>query len=455
VTAYDVAIVGGGFSGSLVALNAARLAARPLRIALLDRGGAFGTGLAYAASHGEALLNVPAGAMGAFAADPGEFARWLRDEAGVEPDALPAAPYAPRRLFGAYVASLLARARRDGHAIDTVVAEVANVRRGADGLACVDVKGVAVAVARHVVLALGTPAPPDPLPAMDGLRTDPRYRANPWLPLTDLKVDSGQSILVLGTGLTALDVVYELVARGVTSHIYALSRRGAFPLSHAERPADPVRPLAGRPLPRTMRALVADVRAAIAANGGDWRAVIDGVRLDAAELWARLDSAERRRFMRHVRPLWNRHRHRAPQRVLTAKDALVAAGRVEIVTGRLLELRDTGDALEAVVATNGEARTLRVARVVNCTGPGARYAPHDQPLVDALVRRGEVCYDPDSFGLRADAGAHLIDARGRPHDDLWAIGWPMRGVRFETTAVREIREHARDLAAALVAANGS
>jgi uncharacterized NAD(P)/FAD-binding protein YdhS len=449
VTAYDVAIVGGGLSGSLVALNAVRLAARPLRIALLDRRGAFGAGLAYAASHGEALLNVPAAAMGAFPDDPGDFVRWLREEAGVDADALPAAPFAPRRLFGAYVASLLDGARRDGHAIDTIAADVADLRRENGGWACLDASGGAVALARQVVLALGTPPPPDPLPDMDGVRADPRYRANPWTPLVDLKVEPGQSILVLGTGLTALDVIYELVTGGSTSHIYALSRRGGFPLGHAAQAAAPVRPLAGEPAPRTVHGLLRAVRRAVAANGGDWRAVIDGLRLDAAELWAGLEPAERRRFMRHVRPFWNRHRHRAPQRVLAAKDALIAAGQVEIVTGRLVELRAAGDALEAVVAANGDRRTLRVARVVNCTGPGARYAPHDQPLVDALVRRGELCYDPDSFGLRADADARLIDAHGRAHADLWTIGWPMRGVRFETTAVREIREHARDLAAAL------
>ncbi|MEA2663593.1 MAG: hypothetical protein QOI11_537 [Candidatus Eremiobacteraeota bacterium] len=451
MTTYDVAVVGGGFSGTLVALNATRLAPRPLRIALLDRRGAFGAGLAYAASHGEALLNVPAGAMGAFPDDPGEFVRWLRDEAGIDADALPSAPYAPRRLYGAYVGALLAAAHRAGHTIDAIVADVADLRRETDGLACLDRHGKSLATGRHVVLALGTPPPPDPLPRMDGLLRDSRYRANPWLPLVGLKVEPGQSILVLGTGLTALDVIYELVAGGSTAHIYALSRRGGFPLAHAAQPSAPL-PFAVRPLPTTMRALLRAVRAAVAANGGDWRAVIDGLRLDAAELWAGLAAAERRRFMRHVRPFWNRHRHRAPQRVLAAKDALVAAGQVEIVTGRLVELRDAGDALEAVVAANGTRRTLRVARVVNCTGPGARYAPHDQPLVDALVRRGELCYDPDSFGLRADADARTIDAHGRAHADLWTIGWPMRGVRFETTAVREIRAHARDLAAALVRA---
>jgi uncharacterized NAD(P)/FAD-binding protein YdhS len=450
-----VAVVGGGFSGTLVALNATRLAPRPLRIALLDRRGAFGAGLAYAASHGEALLNVPAGAMGAFPDDPGAFARWLQDEAGIDAAALPSAPYAPRRLYGAYVGSLLAAARGAGHTIDTIVADVVDLRRAADGLACIDAAGAGVAAGRQVVLALGTPPPPDPLPRMDALHADPRYRANPWTPLVDLKVEPGESILVLGTGLTALDVIYELVAGGSTSHIYALSRRGGFPLAHAAQPATPVRPFAGRALPTTMAAALRTVRSAVAANGGDWRAVIDGVRLDAVELWAGLEPAERRRFMRHIRPLWNRHRHRAPQRVLAAKDALVAAGQVELVTGRLVELRDAGDALEAVVAANGGRRTLRVARVVNCTGPGARYAAHDQPLVDALVRRGELCYDPDSFGLRAAADARLIDAHGRPHADLWTVGWPMRGVRFETTAVREIREHARDLAAALVRAQPS
>jgi uncharacterized NAD(P)/FAD-binding protein YdhS len=60
------------------------------------------------------------------------------------------------------------------------------------------------------------------------------------------------------------------------------------------------------------------------------------VRRIAPELWAGLSMQDRRRFLRHVRPMWDTHRHRLPpaaarelQRMQNAGRLIVRAGSIE------------------------------------------------------------------------------------------------------------------------------
>ena len=55
--AYSIGIVGAGFTGALLAAHLARQARQPLRIALIERRGAFGPGLAYSTKDAGHLLN--------------------------------------------------------------------------------------------------------------------------------------------------------------------------------------------------------------------------------------------------------------------------------------------------------------------------------------------------------------------------------------------------------------
>jgi len=69
----DVAILGAGFCGALLAVHLAR-AGRA--VTLIDRTGRFGPGLAYGGVHPRHYLNTPAGRTSAFPDDPDHFTRW-------------------------------------------------------------------------------------------------------------------------------------------------------------------------------------------------------------------------------------------------------------------------------------------------------------------------------------------------------------------------------------------
>jgi uncharacterized NAD(P)/FAD-binding protein YdhS len=447
---FDVAIVGGGFSGVMVALNAARAAPARTRIAIVERREEHGRGTAYAGRPRDAILNVPAGAMGAFPDRPGDFVRWL---GGVDPSA-----YLPRHRYGEYVRALLAQAQADGHAIVCLRADVADVRRAPAGRVLVDDRAASIATGAHVVLALGAPPPADLVSALPAeVRNHPAYVPDPWTFLREPAFAATGEILVAGSGLTALDVIGAFARSGARNRLQVVSRGGRFPLAHAAAGAGPpIGPIPAGRRPDSIAEIVALVRSAVreaAASNSDWRRVMDGLRPAIPDLWSGLGLAERRRFLRHVRPLFDPHRHRAPAALLAQKDALAARDQLTVSAARIVDFQPRGKALEVTLQPRGEdaRRATRVTQLINCSGPANDYASSAEPLVRNLLARGEICADPSGLGLRTLPDGRLVEANGTPSADLFTIGWPMRGTLLETTAVRELREHAVRLGALLAA----
>src|ERR1700723_2175872 len=124
---YDVAVVGSGYSGTMVAVHLAR-AQRGLRVALIDRGKAFGRGVAYGTTDPKHLLNVQADQMGAFPDDVGHFYRWLQAHpanlAAVGIHELRANAFIPRLVFGDYIQDLLRQARALPGTLDVIPDEI-------------------------------------------------------------------------------------------------------------------------------------------------------------------------------------------------------------------------------------------------------------------------------------------------------------------------------------------
>jgi uncharacterized NAD(P)/FAD-binding protein YdhS len=83
-----LAVIGGGFSGTMAAIHLARALPSDQPVLLCERGTGLGLGVAYSTSMPGHLLNVCAANMSAFESDPGHFeARlrgWLRWHCRVE-----------------------------------------------------------------------------------------------------------------------------------------------------------------------------------------------------------------------------------------------------------------------------------------------------------------------------------------------------------------------------------
>ncbi len=437
---FDVAIVGGGASGALLAIQLLRQAPSGFRLLVLDRSGDFARGIAYRTEESSHVLNVPAARMSALADEEEHFLAWLRRR---EP-AAGRDSYAHRRLYGDYLSELLNETEGSaGAVLERRTAEVWDLEEVAAGVRLQLDSGEAI-LARRAVLALGN-LPPTPLEASADARA--RVWQSPWCTNAAWPAP-GMSVLLVGAGLTAIDVVLSLAARGHTGPWHVLSRHGLLPTAHGARTLPPL----ALELPRgKLRPLVRVLRDASAAPGTDWRPVIDGVRQQAHTLWRSLGETEQRRFLRHVRTHWEVHRHRVAPEVGRQVQGFVQSGQLRVHAGRLQRLVSSGSRLEASFRPRGTTRqkTLLVDLAVNCTGPAGHAASADV-LVNALLRRGLAQPGPFQLGLSTDARGALLDAHGRAGGTLWTLGSLRRGQLWESTAIPDIRLQAAELAAHLV-----
>jgi len=225
-----VAVIGAGFSGVLTALRLLLAPDGPMVI-LIERGPRFGRGEAFATSNPRHLLNVRATNMSAFVEQPSHFIDWLGDRVTGSPEQV----FVTRDQYGQYLQSLLRRATTDGRAAGRVGLEHDEVRslsREGEGWRLRLAMGRTLTV-DAVVLALGN-LPPLPPHGLDAALVDtPHYAADPWAwdPPT---LPAHGNVLLLGTGLTAVDTALSVNEQRPNARILALSRHGLLPRRHAE-----------------------------------------------------------------------------------------------------------------------------------------------------------------------------------------------------------------------------
>ncbi|MDA0633663.1 hypothetical protein OUY22_09560, partial [Nonomuraea sp. MCN248] len=259
----------------------------------------------------------------------------------------------------------------------------------------------------------------------------------------------GAPVLVLGTGLTMVDVALTVTRAHPGTVVYALSRRGLLPRAHPPVPAAPV-PVTFPDGPLRVADLLRVVRQAVRANAGDWHGVMEGLRPRTQELWTRLAPGERRIFLDRVARYWEIHRHRVPPASATALAELLASGRLRLLRGRLAGALPAGAGLRVRAELDGTVRELDVGWLVNATGPGADVT--SDPFLAGLVSAGAARRDALGLGLDAGPDGAVRDATGRPGERVFAVGPLLRGRLYETTAVPEIRAQAAALAPRLLEA---
>ena len=433
----DIAIVGGGASGVLLAAQLVRKSR--LRVALIERDAHPGLGVAYSTHCLGHLLNVRASDMTALADEPDHFVQWLaRDDRGFGP-----ADFVPRAIYGQYLQDLLADAvRRSDGRLQVIGGNVVAIRHEKDGVE-LDIEDHAPLRARKAVLATGH-RPPS--------KDSGAYFGNPWRDEAIAGLAPDASILLIGTSLTMIDVLISLLEYGHKGPIVALSRRGLVPHHHPPAPiptpdADTSDLFTGSQSQRTAR-----FRAKLRA-GLSWPGLMQLLRPHNNELWHGLDLDQRRRFLRHLRPWWDIHRHRVAPHIGEQIDAARTCGQLSIISGRIEIGRTTNDKVEVTLIRRGstEREQRSFDRVVDCRGPRNEVDVH-VPLPAQLVKDGKLRPDPLNQGLDVAPDEALIGLDGRPSDRLFVLGPPTRGRYTEIVAIPDIRLQAADVANGLIAA---
>jgi uncharacterized NAD(P)/FAD-binding protein YdhS len=456
-----IAVIGGGFSGTLLTLHLLRRC-RDARVLLIECNQQFGRGLAYGTGNDTHLLNVPAGKMSAFQDRPHHFADWLAAQhaEGREATLLGENSFVPRRLFGAYIRHLLNMEMKTGAAtrLELLRGEVVDIEEGRHLVLSLD-RGRRVA-AHLAIVAVGNFPPEPPLVADPWLYESPWYRGDPWGADTLTNLDPATPVLLIGTGLTMIDTVLSLLDQGHEGPLYALSRRGLLPRHHARQSAAPEFP--STPLPATVSGLMRLVRTEIIAaraRGASWQAVIDGLRPVTQELWLTLPPVERARFLRHLRPWWDVHRHRVSPGIAARIDAALKRGQLTVAAGRLTGYARDPDGITAHYRAlrRGDGRIEGIGRVINCSGPACDFARIQNPLIAGLLAHGKARPDDLRLGLDVTLQGALRGRDGAISQRLYAVGPLTKGVFWEMTAVPDIRRQCELMAAHLaqrIAASG-
>jgi uncharacterized NAD(P)/FAD-binding protein YdhS len=424
-----VAIVGGGFSGTMVA---AQLARRGIDSVLIEKASRAGQGIAYSTREPAHVLNVRAEVMSAWAGDLEHFSRVAEAAGGTPKD------FVQRRQFGQYLKQQLAEAVESGR-VRVVEREAIEARPNDSGWT-VAVDGGELILASGLVLAIGN-QPPEPMPFGRG---DPRVINNPWgaeaLAAVEDLAQTNEDILLVGTGLTMVDAVLSLDAAGHQGRMVALSRRGLMPRGHINDmvPA----PVEADQVPGgNVRSLWSWLRKRGAEVG--WRSAVDSLRPHTHWIWTGLPLEQKKRFSRHARPWWDVHRHRIAPEVAQQLHDLIQQGRLEIVAGRIQSVEEQDGALQVAYRRRGSDRISegRFAYMLNCTGPLGTISRTKDPMLAQML--ADELIKPDDLGIALD-----VDDRSRliGADHAWAMGPMTKGRYWEIIAVPDIRGQAAEVA---------
>ncbi|WP_395646122.1 FAD/NAD(P)-binding protein [Terricaulis sp.] len=438
-----IAIIGGGVSGTALAVHLLLRGAQTPDVTLIERGRRIGPGLAYGGSDQAHLLNVRANNLSISDHKPDDFSRWLSKRKGGDQSKT----FAPRALYGRYVAEALQRAegahwfRRP---LKRVRGDAVALRREGEGVEITLASGKTIP-ADKAVLALGNPAAivPEPISSVEVI--------DAWDAAAIARVPSNSDVLLVGTGLTMVDVVLSLSKRPRSGTIYALSHRGLTPHAHADIPPAVQGTLAqSAPLSAALSEL-RNVARGVHERGEPWQHVVDGLRKATPTLWRGLTSEQQLRFLRHARSYWDIHRHRAAPEAAARIADLRKTGKLRILRGEVVSAGAAGRYIQIVHRQRGSMVRHRfdVANVINCTGASQNLARSRDPLVMQLLSDGLVRAHATGLGLDVNDDGGVLDARGAADTRLFALGPITQGAFWESTAVPEIRARAAALAAIL------
>jgi uncharacterized NAD(P)/FAD-binding protein YdhS len=448
ITMKRVVIIGAGFSGAATAIQLLRKLPKEVELVIINRSGKMAKGLAYGTNSPYHLLNVPAGNMSAIADDPGSFLRYCH----ANDPLVHSGSFVSRALYGQYLEALLAdeEAKSSVRCV-RIAGEVSAASQKGNG-ALLRLKTGEELWADHVILAAGNFPPHNP-DCVASILASTAYVPDPWS--TTISVKESSHVLLIGSGLTAIDTLISLKHSAPDIKVTMISRRGLVPQGHRDTlpPSKFVTNIHSEILelpPSACRYLRA-IRAEIAKSPEHWREVITALRPVTSTIWQRLEPSERRRFLRHLQPYWDTHRHRlAPesfrlfQRTLEGKD-------VNVLSGRIIRTSENAGKIEVEIRRRGHADVARLHfdQVINCTGPCQNVEHIQDQLISFLKCSGVVSVDPLSLGIKVNDQYQVLSQAGVSLPWLNYIGPMLKAELWEATAVPELRMHAGHLATAI------
>jgi uncharacterized NAD(P)/FAD-binding protein YdhS len=455
-----IAIIGGGFAGTMTAVHLMNQADMPLNIIIINTRFPLITGIAYATHYPGHLLNVPVESISALDKQEFHFFNWLyqHDDFKNIPAETLKKSFAPRKVYAEYLRSIWDEAVANKNVsvnLQLVEDEVINVVPNQQGFK-LELKAADPIQAGYVVLATGNAIPKNPPIADPSFYDSPLYYKNPWNDQCVQNLKSERDILIVGNSLTMIDAVISLLANGFSKNIYTVSPHG-----FAIMPDDQQVPPYDRNIlseisrPYQLHDLVSLINKHMKhceKEGLSKLAVVNSIRHKLQQIWIDFSLTDKRTFLKRISPMWNAWRHRTPADMYKRISSLIDTGKLTPITGRLAGFTEKGGYVEARILDKKANKEimLKVERVINCTGsqievrlPGT--------VLNNMFNTGLISHDPVNIALNADAqtGA-VIDADGKTSTQIYTLGNNVKGILWESTAVPEIRAQAENIATGLI-----
>jgi len=440
----------------MAAVNIARLTEQPLHITVINDDPSIGRGVAYRSRRPEYLLNVAARNMSAFPHEPDHFLQWLRTRSEFESinEIELRERFVPRQIYGDYLRSIVQHHLQSpgetapassnfviGTAVDIEPQETGCLVHLADG---------PTVSADRVVLATGN-EPPAPLPGAESLTDHPAWVGNPWQRWEDRLPTHEGTIILLGTGLTTVDAILTLRAKGWLGSIHAVSRHGWFPHSHFRGISYPDFPppnvdIAALGLDELL--LLIDEHCAILhARNANPAIIVDKLRPYTQRIWSGFSRDERIRFAKNYAARWNVFRHRIAPDIYSQITSSQLTGQLRVHADSIEKLRASGD---RIVVELADGASLEGDLVLNATGPSSKFTATQSVLLKNLLRQGAIAPDAIDMGIRVDSDHTVLTDTGQRSPWLLALGPALKGTYWETIAVPELRVQARRVAETLL-----
>ncbi|MBA3661682.1 MAG: FAD-dependent oxidoreductase [Gammaproteobacteria bacterium] len=446
-----IGIIGAGFSGTSLAFALSQLAQKSLEVILFEKSGDFGAGPAYATPFPYHLLNVRAKDMSIYELESQHFVNWLTTHTAklnLSLKAPLADQFVSRMLYRLYLQDLLTELSLTSNSnikLHCVEAEVVDLKTMSHHI-LLQTKAGATFTVDQVVLALGN-LPPSHFPfphdsSMPVINNPWEYRAVENIPET-------ANVMIVGTGLSMIDTVLTLHQRRHRGKIIAVSRHGLLPLPHscanAQFTLNPSQfPLRLHHLTRWLRKMIREYEA----EGGDWREIIHAFRNDVPHVWQKLTLTDKKRFLRHMVPLWNVHRHRVHDEIDALLKQMMSTGQLSILSGRVLKSDPQGTQIK--LRHTEEIKSFSIDWLVNCMGPRSLLSTRTTPLISNLLARHFATLDPLHMGFAVNSTGALQNKEQKDSKVIFTLGPLRKGSVFESGAVPEIRKQAFELAQTLL-----
>ena len=438
MTPSALCIIGSGYSAAALVLHLDARGAAMDGVTVIGPQ-ALGAGQAFGCINDDFRLNVRAELMQLWPDDPGHFANWAETHiSGDEEADTDVGSFYRRQDFATYIADEIA-ARPTLETVSHIKASATGIT-SAGGIWHINLDNGSTAGAARVVLATGNPPPVWPFSEQIG--DTPTLIRVPWRGDWAGSIESDARIVVIGSGLTALDALHTLRSRRHRGSITLVAPDGLLPpvqtgWSGANALEWPQGVRASGFL-KFMRDTVGD----IPWQDTEWQRRFESLRYHISAAWQRLDPEDQERLMRRFGWLWSLARFRAGPQAHGSATHLLAEGQLEIVTDMVAGIATQDGGTHSVELAGGARIAADI--VINCSGAGR------DPLISSILDDGIAARHATVRQRPAmTAELALLRTDGTPHHSMFGIGPMTSHVAGDVLGSASIARQARALAARL------